>query len=163
DLVLDVSEVLDERDPKPAGGQVPPHHVEDERAAGVADVAQVVGGDAAHVHPHPAGDGGHELLLPAGERAEDPQPPAGALLAPAPGGVDAGRGSRGAAPGRARPATGCSDLLSFASHLLREKTPGAGPARRRRAQSSASTATTAMAAMPSSRPRSPRRSGLLAL
>ena len=71
DPVVDVGEVLDEGDAQAAEGEKAADDVEDQRAARVADVAQVVGGDPADVHADLARHERGEVLLPAAERVED--------------------------------------------------------------------------------------------
>src|SRR5262249_21785295 len=73
DLVVDVGEVLDEGHPEPFAPEVAIDDVEHDRAARVADVAEVVHGDPAHVDPHLARPDRDEVLLPAGERVVDPK------------------------------------------------------------------------------------------
>src|SRR5436309_269603 len=73
DLVVHVREVLDERDVEAAGFQVSPDDVEDDGAAGVAQVNVVVDRHAAHIHPDLAGHQRLERVLPSGQGVEDLQ------------------------------------------------------------------------------------------
>src|SRR5215475_2807994 len=73
DAVVHVGVVLDEGDLVVAEAQVAPHHVENDGAPRMPDVAEIVHGHSAHVHARLAGHQGHELLLAPGERVEDAQ------------------------------------------------------------------------------------------
>ena len=52
DLVIHVGEVLDEFNLVAAEFEIPPDHIEHERAARMADMAVVVDGHAADIHPN---------------------------------------------------------------------------------------------------------------
>src|SRR5262249_41154260 len=72
DPVVDVRIVLHERDAIALEGQIAANHVEDYRAARVADVGVVVHGHPAHVHADFARCDRDEVLLRPGHRVGDP-------------------------------------------------------------------------------------------
>ncbi len=67
DLVVDVGDVADEGDRQPRGAQVADDHVERHHHPRVADVAEVVDGDAAasRSRPAPASSGSNGTFFPA--------------------------------------------------------------------------------------------------
>ena len=71
DLVVDIGEVLDERHAVSLEGQVAADDVEDDGAARVPDVAEVIHRDATDVHPDLARHEWAEFLVPARERVVD--------------------------------------------------------------------------------------------
>src|SRR5438876_894052 len=83
DLVVHVREVLDERDVEASVFQVAADDVEDDGAAGVAEVRIIIDRHPAHVHADLAGHQRLERILPAGQGVEHLQH-ASALHAKAP-------------------------------------------------------------------------------
>ena len=73
DLVLDVGDVAHEGDPVAAGAQPPLHDVKRHGRTRMADVAQVVHRDAAHVHAHVTRVNGRKVHQPTRERVVDAQ------------------------------------------------------------------------------------------
>ena len=73
DLVVDVGDVAHVRHPVAPAAQIAHDHVERHQHPRVAEVAVVVDGHAAHVHPHVPGLDRTELLLRPGQGVVDPQ------------------------------------------------------------------------------------------
>jgi hypothetical protein len=73
DLVVDVRDVAHIGDLPATGAQPALHDIEGHHHAGVADVAEVVDGHAAHVHAHMAGVDGLEVFERAREAVVDTQ------------------------------------------------------------------------------------------
>jgi hypothetical protein len=71
DAIVHIGVVAHERHPVSLELQIAAEHVEDERAARMADVGGVVDGDAAHVHADLARMKRHQLVLAARHRVVD--------------------------------------------------------------------------------------------
>ena len=67
DLVVHVGKVADKGHIQSQGAQVAHQHVEDQGGTGMADVAVVIGGDAADIHVDFSGPDGDEFFLFAGK------------------------------------------------------------------------------------------------
>jgi hypothetical protein len=65
DLVIDIGEVLDIFDLVAFESQITPNDIEDYVGHGVADMAFIIGGDAANIHRHHFATG-MKILLPPG-------------------------------------------------------------------------------------------------
>ena len=73
DLVVDIGDVAYVGHPVAQAAQIAGDHVERHQHPRVAEMAVVVDGHAAHVHPHVSGLDGTELLFRSGQRVVDPQ------------------------------------------------------------------------------------------